>query len=62
MALKIGGVVSVIKAATIDEVYEEIKQDPYYKNGVWDPKTVSAERSTRKELVMTRANRSGSFR
>jgi hypothetical protein len=39
--LKIGGVAAVIKGATAEEILDEVKQDPYYTNGIWDPSTVS---------------------
>ncbi|RDW65058.1 hypothetical protein BP6252_10709 [Coleophoma cylindrospora] len=37
--LKISGVAAVIKAATREDVMNEIKQDPYYVKGIWDPST-----------------------
>jgi hypothetical protein len=39
--IKIGGVASVIKAPSAEAALEEVKLDPYYINGIWDPSTVS---------------------
>jgi uncharacterized protein YciI len=39
-ALKIRGVASVIKANSAEDVLEEVKLDPYYTQGIWDPSTV----------------------
>jgi len=38
--IKIGGVASVIKAPSAEAALEEVKQDPYYVNGIWDPSTI----------------------
>jgi uncharacterized protein YciI len=40
-SMKIRGVASVIKADSAEEVLEEVKLDPYYTEGIWDPSTVS---------------------
>ena len=40
-AMKIRGVASVIKANSAEEALEEVKLDPYYTHGIWDPSTVS---------------------
>jgi len=39
--MKIRGVVSVIKADSVEEALAEVKLDPYYTQGIWDPNTVS---------------------
>jgi uncharacterized protein YciI len=39
-SMKIKGVASVIKAESAEEVLEEVKLDPYYTHGIWDPSTV----------------------
>ena len=39
--MKIRGVASVIKADSVEEALEEIKLDPYYTQGIWDPETAS---------------------
>jgi hypothetical protein len=38
--MKIRGVASVIKANNTEEALEEVKLDPYYTQGIWDPSTV----------------------
>jgi hypothetical protein len=38
--MKIRGVASVIKANSAEEALEEVKLDPYYTQGIWDPSTV----------------------
>lgn len=38
--MKIRGVASVIKADSEEEALEEVKLDPYYTEGIWDPSTV----------------------
>lgn len=40
--MKIRGVASVIKADTPEEALAEVKLDPYYASGIWDPSTVCA--------------------
>ena len=39
--MKIRGVASVNKADSVEEALEEVKLDPYYTRGIWDPDTVS---------------------
>jgi len=39
--LKITGVAVVVKGNSREEVLEEVKLDPYYVNGIWDPTNVS---------------------
>jgi len=39
--MKIKRVASVIKADSAEAALEEVKLDPYYTQGIWDPSSVS---------------------
>jgi hypothetical protein len=38
--LKITGVAAVVRGNSREEILEEVKLDPYYVNGIWDPSKV----------------------
>ncbi len=38
--MKIKGIALVLSADSAEAALEEVKQDPYYKEGIWDPDSV----------------------